>query len=118
MKGAAELEIAKAAFAELAAQFPLLEMVPEPDAPTEISIRLPEQRGLSQAVWLGFQNNDELHFSVGHCWLEWFPCSKPAKVREYIEAVTGYLSGRHQVVEHYKGTRCVKAELQSPIGSQ
>ena len=118
MKITAELEIAKATFAELAAEFPSLEFVREPDAPIEVSIRLPKQPGLSQAVWLGFQNNDELHFSVGHFWLEWFPCSTPAKVREYIEAVNGFLSGRYRVVEHYRGARCVKAALQSPAGSQ
>ncbi|MBT9489645.1 MAG: hypothetical protein IV093_19225 [Rubrivivax sp.] len=118
MKGIAELEIAKAAFTELAAQFPSLKMVREPNAPIEVSINLPVQHGLSHAVWLGLQNNDELHFSVGHFWLEWFPCTKPTKVREYIDAVAGYLSGRYRVVEHYVGARCVKAELQMPAGSR
>lgn len=118
MKSGVEIEIAKAAFAELAAQFPTLNMIPEPEAPVEVSIHLPAQPGLSQAVWLGFQNNDELHFSVGHFWLEWFPCTEPFKLREYIDAVSGYLSGRYRVVEHYSGARCVKAELQAPVGSQ
>lgn len=118
MKGAAELEIAKAAFAEIGARLPWLSMVPEPDAPIELSISLPFQPGLSQQVWLGFQNNDELHFSVGHFWLEWFPCTNSSKVREYVDAVVGYLSGQYRVIEHYSGRRCVKAELQAPAGTQ
>ncbi|MDH4458240.1 MAG: hypothetical protein QE272_06025 [Nevskia sp.] len=117
MKDVAEFEIAKAAFAELEARFPSLEMIREPDAPIEVSIHLPVQQGLSQAVWLGLNNNDELHFFVGHFWHEWFPCTEQVKVREYIDAVAGYLSGRYRVVEHYKGTRCIRAELQSPVGS-
>jgi hypothetical protein len=65
-------------------------------------------------VWLALQNNDELHFSVEHFWLEWYPCTKPSRVSEYIAAVIGFLSGEYRVLEHYRGKRCVKAELQAP----
>ena len=118
MKGVAELEIAKAAFADLQAQFPSLRMVPDPNAPVESSLQLPVQPGLSQPVWLGLQNGGELHFSVGHFSLEWFPCTNPVKLGHYTQSVAGYLSGRYRIVEHYIGSRCVKAELQSPIGTQ
>ena len=118
MNDAAELEIAKAAFAAIQARVPWLSVVPEPDAPVELSISFPVQPRLSQKVWLGFQNKDELHFSVGHFWLEWFPCTNPSKVREYVEAVVGYLSGEYRVIEHYRGARCVKAQLQAPVGAE
>jgi len=110
-----ELAIALEAFAKIGARFPSLRMLEEPNAPVELSIRLPVQPGLSHEVWLALQNNDELHFSVGHFWLEWFPCTKPSRVSEYVAAVVGFLSGQYRVIEHYRGKRCVKAELQVPI---
>lgn len=111
------LDIAKAAFAEIQARFPSVQMIQEPDAPVEFSLNLPVQPGLSQKVWLGFQNGDELHFSVGHFWFEWFPCTQPLKVGEYVKAVTGFLSGQYRVVEYLRGGRCVKAKLQAPDNS-
>lgn len=117
MKPAAELTIAREAIAEIAARFPSLQMIEEPDAPVELSIRIPVQDGLSHDTWLALQNNDELHFLVGNFWLEWFPCSKPSRAREFIAAVSGFLSGEYRVLEHYHGNRCVKAQLQAPNGA-
>lgn len=111
------LHIARQAVAEIAARFPTLSMVEHPEDPVELSITLPIQPGLKQKVWLGLQNNDELHFSVGHFGLEWFPCTNPDRVRAYIAAVSGYLSGEYRVLEHYRGNRCVKAELQVPAAA-
>ena len=89
-------------------------MVEEPNAPVELSIRLLVQPGLRHEVWLALQNKDELHFSVGHFWLEWFPCTQPSRASEYVAAVIGFLSGHYRVLEHYRGKRCEKAELQAP----
>lgn len=114
MKPTAELTVARQAIAEIAARFPSLQMIEEPEAPVELSILMPVQPGLNHKVWLALQSNDELHFSVGHFWLEWFPCTKPSRVAEYIAAVIGFLSGEYRVLEHYRGERCVKAELQAP----
>lgn len=114
MNPTAELAIARKAIGDIAARFPSLRMIEEPDAPVELSIRLPVQPGLNHEVWLALQNNDELHFSVGHFWLEWFPCTKPSRVDEFISSVIGFLSGQFRVLEHYRGKRCVKAELQAP----
>ena len=111
------LQIARQAVAEIAFRFPTLNMVEKPKDPVELSITLPIQPGLKQQVWLCLQNNDELHFSVGHFWLEWFPCTNPDRVRAYIDAVCGYLSGEYRVLEHYRGNRCVKAELQAPAAA-
>jgi hypothetical protein len=117
MNPAAELVIAREAIAAIAGRFASLRMIEEPEDPVELSIRLPVQPGLNHEVWLALQNNDELSFSVGHFWLEWFPCSKASCVDEYIAAVTGFLSGEYRVLEHYLGKHCMKAELHAPSPS-
>jgi len=91
-------------------------MVEQPDVPVELSICLPEQAGLKYEVLLNLQNRDELHFSVEHFWLEWFPCTNPDRVAAYVAAVSGFLSGRSRVFERYRGKKCVSAELQVPEG--
>lgn len=106
--------IARRAFSEIAAQFPHLKMVEHPEDPVEISITMPIQPGLNHQVWLALQNYDELHFSVGNFWLSWFPCTVPDVVHDYVDAVTGFLSGRYRILEQYRGQRCFKAELQVP----
>ena len=110
-------QIAEAAFAEIAARFPGLQVIRETDAPVEISLTLPVQPGLAHKVWLCLQNDDELHFSVEHFWLEWFPCTDPSRVRDYVDAVCGYLSGQYRILEHYRGKKCVMAALQAPDGA-
>lgn len=109
------IEVARHAVAEISARFPPIRMVEDPGAPVELSITLPVQQGLKHEVWLGLQNNDELHFSVGYFWLEWFPCTDSNRVRAYIDAVCGFLSGEYRVLEHYRGMKCVKAQLQRPL---
>ncbi len=111
------MQIASAAFSKIAEKFSHLKITEDKNVPVEISLTIPEQTGLKHKVWLCLQNNDELHFSVGHFWLEWFPCTKPEKVESYIDAVTGFLAGNYRIVEHYRGKRCVKAELQKPEGN-
>ena len=108
------LRIAEQAFEEIAARFPRLHMVRDEEAEVELIIRLPVQPGIRQQVSLYLANNDELNMVVDHFWLEWFPCTDPTKVEAYIEAVSGYLSGRYRILEHYRGKKCVKAELQAP----
>lgn len=108
------IKIAEQSFQEIALRFPHLHLVRDEGAPVELMIRLPEQPGLRHKCSLYLANNDELNFVVGHFWLDWFPCTNPAKVEAYIEAVSGYLSGRYRILEHYRGKKCVKAELQAP----
>ena len=108
------IAIAEQAFSRIVAGSPELTVERHPNDQVEISIELPVQPGLKHKVWLALQNNDELHFSVGHFWLEWFPCTKAAKVDAYVEAVRGFLSGRYRVLEHERKGKCLKAELQAP----
>jgi hypothetical protein len=37
-------------------------------------------------------------------------------VEKYFQAVSGLVSGRFRIVEHWRGRRIVKTELQSPDG--
>ena len=109
--------IARDVFAEIAKRFPLLKMVENHDDPVEISITIPVQPGLSHNVWLCLQNCDELGFSVGRFYCEWFPCTKSDRVEKYLDAVTGFLSGKYRIVEHYRGVKCYRAVLQKPEGA-
>jgi hypothetical protein len=109
--------VAREALAAIQTRFPGLRMVEDRDAPVELSVSIPVQEGLKYKVWLGFQNRDELHFSVEHFWLEWFPCSNPSRVAAYVEAVTAFLSGKARVLERYRGAKCVAADLQLSDGA-
>lgn len=106
--------IARGVFAEIAKRFPSLNMIENEGEPVEISITMPVQPGLSHSVWLCLQNRDELHFSAGHFWYEWFPCTESDRVEKYLNAVTGFLSGKYRIIEYYRGKRCYKAKLQKP----
>ena len=108
--------IARSAFAQILAANPGLRWIENTEDPVEISISLPAQPGLNHKIWLALQNEDELHFSVGHFWLEWFPCTNALKTQSFIEAVCGFISGDCRVVEQYKGSECVKATLQCRDG--
>ena len=109
------ITIAQAAFERIRANHPRLEMIPKADS-TELSFDIPVQARLKHRLNINLQNVDELHFTVGHLWVEWFPCTDPTKVDEFVDAVSGFIAGRLRVLEHYRGHRCVKAELQAPEG--
>jgi hypothetical protein len=105
--------IGRETISEILGQFPNLRSTEDQDVPVEISITLPVQKGLQQEVWLALQNTDELTFCVNYFQCEWFPCTDRSQVERFVYAVTGWLSGRHRILEHYRGPRCVKAELQA-----
>lgn len=109
--------IARSVFAEIGKRFPSLKMVENRDEPVEISITMPVQPGLAYEIWLCLQNRDELGFSVGqYFYIEFFPCTKPDRVEKYVDAVSGFLSGEYRILEHYRGTKCYRAQLQKPEG--
>lgn len=110
--------IARGAFAEIAKRFPSLKMVENHDDPVEISITMPVQPGLFHEVWLCLQNHDELGFSAGHFYYEWFPCTMQNRAEKYLDAVTGFLSGEYRILEYYRGKTCHKAKLQKPEGDR
>ncbi len=108
--------IARGVFAEIAKRFPSLQMIENYNDPVEISITMPAQPGLSHKVWLCLQNHDELGFGVGHFYIEFFPCTEQDRVERYLDAVTGFLSGKYRILETYRGAKCYKAKLQKPDG--
>jgi hypothetical protein len=110
--------IARGVFAEIAKRFPALKMIENHDDPVEISITMPAQPGLSHEVWLCLQNQDELGFSAGHFYIELFPCTKSERVERYLDAVSGFLSGKYRILEHYGGAKCYWAQLQKPEGNR
>lgn len=111
------LRIAKGAIAEIQRRFPSLRIVEDQGVPVELSFSVPVQAGVKHKVWLGLQSNDELSFGVGSFQVEWFPCTDPARVKEFVEAVAGYLSGNYRILEYRRGAKCVKAQLQAPEGT-
>lgn len=66
---------------------------PHVDALAEI----PRQAGLAFDVAINLQNLDELHLTVSHLWVEWFPCGEQhifepalgAEVHEPVKDVGG-----------------------------
>ena len=107
------IEIGRAAISRILSRFPNLIASEAHDDPVELSFRVPKQDGLQHDVWLGLLNFDELAFSVSNFQCEWFPCTQTEQVEHYVDAVTGWLSGRHRILEHYSVSQCVKAELQA-----
>ncbi len=114
-----EVAIARVAFGEIQAAFPELTMILdlEPEH-VDVAMEIPAQPGLSFPLHLNLQNRDELHLSASALWVEWFPCTDPSKVSQYVEAVSGLISGRFRILEHRRGTRTIRAELQRPGGTQ
>jgi hypothetical protein len=107
------LEIAKRTFSDIQGRFPHLHSSVQEGGPVELSVTLPIQPGLKYQVNLNLQS-DELHLSVSNFDLEWFPCTKPDRVDDFIASVSGFLSGDYRIVEHYRSSKCLKAELQAP----
>ena len=113
-----QFEIALSTFEKIRAAFPALTMNLVLDDPhVDLAMDIPAQPGLAFKVDLNLQNLDELHLSASALWVEWFPCTKPKSVDRYFEAVSGLLSGEFRILEHWRGRRPVKAQLQRPISS-
>jgi hypothetical protein len=110
-----EYDIAHATFEKIRTAFPGLTMnLVLHHAHVDLAMDIPVQSGMSFKVWLDFQNGDELTLSAARSWFEWFPCTNQKKVDKYLEAVLSLLSGRYRILQHWRGGRVVKAQLQSP----
>jgi hypothetical protein len=110
-------EVARATFSVIVAEFPALSYAEDSAYPGEIAVLFPEQHGLSHEVRLSLGGEDELQFSVGNFFLEWFPCTEQERKEAYIQAVCGFLRGQYGVVEYWRGGSCIKARLQRPSSS-
>jgi len=81
----------------------------------DLDMEIPRQDGLAFHVNVNLQG-DELHLSAGSLWGQWFPCCEQTTSDAFFNAVCGLLSGRWRVLEHYRGDKPIKAELQQPDG--
>jgi hypothetical protein len=108
-------KIANEAFQYIINANPNLEMVivVEPDD-YDAEMNIPAQEGLDFSVHLNLQNTDELHLVVEPFWGEWFPCTEPDRVKEYIAAVNGVLNGSSRIKIISRNGNPVKAILQEP----
>jgi len=113
-----EYQIALVTFERIQAAFPAftmnLDLAP---GHVDVAMDIPAQPGLLFKVSLNLQNLDELHLIASALCVEWFPCTEPDRVERYFEAISGLLSGRFRILEHWCGRRSVKAELQAPAGT-
>jgi hypothetical protein len=110
-----QYEIALSTFERIRAAFPALVMnLDFHHKYVDIAMDIPVQPGLLFDVHLNLQNFDELHLSASALWVEWFPCTDLKKVDVYFEAVSGLLSGQFRILEHWRGRRVVRAQLQRP----
>ncbi len=109
--------IALRVFEEIRAAFPeLRSTVDRHPAEVELAMDFDAQPGLLFDVHLNLQNSDELHLNAAALWVSWFPCTEPDVTRAYLDSVCGLLAGRYRILEHRRGSRAVKAELQKPLG--
>lgn len=81
----------------------------------DASATLPAQTGLAFRVGFNLQF-DALHLNASHFWVEWFPCGKQRVFDQFVEAVTGLLSGKYRLLESYVFGKCVASRLQRPVG--
>ncbi len=112
----AGLEAARLLIATVAKRYPDLEIIPNERTAGELDWNIPVQPGLTTEIWLSFSNDDEMHFSVDEFHVSFFPITHPGPGENFVDAVSGFIDGTYQIVEHYRGSRCVRADLQKPIG--
>ena len=112
----AGLAAAHQLIATVARRYPNLEFVPSERSAGELDWNIPVQPGLTADIWLSFSNDDEMHFSVDDFHVSYFPITDAGPGENFVDAVSGFIDGTYQIVEHYRGSRCVRADLQKPNG--
>ena len=101
-------------FNEIQSAFPHLEMILNTNhAHVDLDFEIPVQAGLSFPINLNLQG-DELHISSGAFWLSYYPCHRDDVRRAYLDTVRGLLSGEYRLLEHRRGSKVAKVELQKP----
>lgn len=107
-------QIARELFKRIQSVFSQLQMTLNLDPRSDdVSLDIPLQQGVSLPVKIDLLD-DGLRIFVGQSVLEWCPCGEGFIQEEFLNAACGVLSGRLRVLEHYRGTRAIKAELQEP----
>jgi hypothetical protein len=108
-------EMLGSVFQDFRAAFPKLQMDYESDRPdADVSLKIPRQPGMVCDVALSLKG-EELRFRAGAFQAAWFPASEERIVDLYRMAVYNWMRGEYRVLEHYRGDKVVKAELQCPL---
>jgi hypothetical protein len=112
-----DIQDASEVFNHIRAALPHLRIEPYlANGNVDAGIEVPVQGQLRFVVYL-YLTGDELNLTAGKgFWLEWFPATDPQVIAEYREVAVGLLSGEYRVVEHLRGNRLVKGQLQRPDG--
>ena len=87
----------------------------DPDEPhIQAVASIPAQKGIEQGIGFSLVG-DELHLEIGttNFYVPWFPSTDPVVVENFVDAVVGFIEGRHRVVDSYIGGQVVKSELQA-----
>lgn len=71
-----------------------------------------EQPGVTLSMSL-YISGDELYLDCGAFHASWFPLKERPVREKYIDCVSGLLRGTHRVVEHSRGSRITRANLQT-----
>ena len=83
----------------------------------DLEMNFPKQEGLKFNININLQG-DELHLNASNLWIEWFPCDDEKIKKEFIESVSGLLSGEYRMVEYLRGEKPIKTKLQKPENNQ
>ena len=93
-----------------------LDVVTTESYPVELYMKFPTQTRLRAGFSLMLENEDELHFCVGHYRKAYFPMDDPKVLQLFRSHVLGFVAGEYRVLEHFRGQRFKRAELQCRKG--
>jgi hypothetical protein len=80
--------------------------------PIDLELVFDQQPGLVLAV-IAQLEGEELRLQIGKYFsVEWFPCQRQSVQDEFLRAIRGFLGGSARLVEHSKGGRVTKAQLE------
>ena len=98
------LECARAGFEQIRGRLVELNVVVDEDHPyLDLTLDIPEQRGLAFPIHANLQNDDEIHLECCGASLCWFPCSQPDNVDDFVETVVGLVQGTCRIVQKLRG---------------
>lgn len=105
------------AFNEIQSAFPgiRMQMRRDPNVAVAMDIKAQSCMAFDMSLYL---DGDVLNLTAGKAWFEWFPAEDKRVVGLFVDAVCGLLAGKYRIVETYRGTHCVKTQLQCPAGSE
>ena len=88
------------------------------DAPVELCLNIPKQKGLEFNITLMLQNQDELWLTTDGFTMSVFPCYKTKVLEEFKNNTINLLTGKARIVKFLsKNNQIIKSELQTFDGN-